>query len=337
LGITIKDVAKRVGVTPATVSMVINNKPRISEATRNRVLEAIRELDYYPHAGARNLVLKRTSTIGVAASFFTYPFILEILTGIELELRQTEYNMVLFGTRGLAKTEDSVIHSIARERKVDGLITITLDLKENQVEDFRKNNLSIVALERDYKGVDCVVVNNEKGAFDATRHLAQLGHKRIGLVNGLVGHPGSDERQRGYERAILESGLILDKAYWRHIDNFSRKEGFEAAQDLMSVSQAPTAIFVAAGDLAALGVIQALGRMGKRVPEDVSVVGYDDIPLSEMLEPGLTTVRQPMQQIGAQAFKQLLSSIKEGTNHQPFKMVYDAELIVRQSTGPCTH
>jgi LacI family transcriptional regulator len=334
VGVTIKDVAKLVGVTPATVSMVINNKPRISEATRQKVQEAIRELDYYPHSGARNLVLKRTNTIGVATSFYAAPFVLEILSGIEQEIRNSDYNIILFGTRGLAKTEDAILHQVSRERKVDGLITITLDLKESHIESFKKNNVAVVALERDYKGVDCVVLNNEKGAYDATRHLVELGHRRIAIVNGPDDQPTSQARERGYVKALNEAGIEFDPSLKRITENFFRKEGLEVVNDILSKPTLPTAIFVSAGDNVAVGVLQGLRRSGRRIPEDMSVVGFDDIYLAEQLEPALTTVRQPMQQIGAQALKQVLSSIKDGESHQPFKMVFEPELVVRHSTGP---
>ncbi len=332
MGVTIKDVAKRVGVTAATVSMVINNKPRISESTRRRVLEAIDELEYYPHAGARNLVLKRTNTIGVASSFFTSHFVMETLSGVESEIRNTDYNMVLYGTRGLLKTEETVIHQIARERKVDGLISVTLDLTEKQILDFQKNKIPLVALERDYPGVHCVYVNNEKAGFDAARHLLDLGHRRLALVNGAGPEFPARQREQGFRRALKEAGVAFDEALRFGVTDYSRKEGFEAASRFLEMPQPPSAVFVAAGDLCAMGVMQACREKGLKIPERLSVVGFDDQVFAELVDPALTTVRQPMAQMGAQALKMLLEAVRGEV--KPARLGFDAELVVRSSTGP---
>lgn len=334
MGITIKDVAIRVGVTPATVSMVINNKPRISEATRRKVLEAIEELDYYPHEGARNLVLKRSNTIGVAAPFFTSYFVLETLSGIENELRQTEYNLVLYGTRGLLKNEETVITRIARERKVDGLITINLTVTPKQQKYFKKNNLAIVNLEAEIEGFDSVMVNNRKGAFDATKHLLSLGHKRIAIVNGPASVTPARMREEGFMQALQESGVSFEPELSVRLNNFRREEGFDAANQLLTLAAPPTAIFVAAGDLCATGVLLALKKQGVKVPEQMSIVGFDDQPFTELVEPALTTVRQPMAKMGAQALNMLKTAIAEGEAHRPTVVTFEAELIIRQSTAP---
>jgi LacI family transcriptional regulator len=334
MGITIKDVAKRVGVTPATVSMVINNKPRISEETRRKVLEAIEELDYYPHEGARNLVLKRSNTIGVAAPFFTSYFVLETLSGIEAEIRQTEYNLVLYGTRGLLKNEETVVTRIARERKVDGLITMNLTLTPKQQKYFKKNNLAIVNLEAEMEGFDCVLVNNRKGAYDATKYLLSLGHKRIAIVNGPARVAPAKLREEGFMQAFQEAGLTFDSELSVQVNNFRREEGFDAANQLLTLPQPPTAIFVAAGDICATGVLLALKKQGISVPQKVSVIGFDDQPFTELVEPALTTVRQPMAKMGAQALIMLKTAIAEGDAHKPTVVTFEAELVIRQSTAP---
>jgi LacI family transcriptional regulator len=333
MGITIKDVALRVGVTPATVSMVINNKPRISDATRRKVLEAIEELDYFPHEGARSLVLKRTNTLGVAAPFFTSYFVLETLSGIEQELRQSDFNLVLYGTRGLLKTEDEVITKIARERKVDGLITVNLSLTPKQLKYFQKNNLAIVSLESDLEGCDSVQVDNAHGAYVATKHLLELGHKRIALVNGSVRFSSAKQREDGFLKAMAEAKVALDPELSIQVANYRREEGFDAGNQLLQLRQPPTAIFVAAGDVCATGVLLALKRNGIDVPKQMSVVGFDDQPFTELVEPPLTTVRQPMAKMGAEAFHLLKQAIQSTEPRQPKKLVYETELIVRHSTA----
>ncbi len=334
MGVTIKDVAKKVGVTPATVSMVINNKPRISEGTRRKVLEAIEELDYFPHEGARNLVLKRTNTIGVAAPFFTSYFVLETLTGIENEIRQTDFNLVLYGTRGLLKNEEAVINRIARERKMDGLITMSLTLTPKQQKYFKKNNLAVVNMEAELEGFDSVVADNRKGAYDAARHLIGLGHKRMAIVNGPPRVVPAKQRDDGFLEALRESGIDARPEYRVEVANFRREEGFDAGNQLLSLPQPPTAVFVAAGDICATGVLQAFKKRGLKVPGDISLIGFDDQPFTELVEPALTTVRQPMAKMGAQALTMLKNAIAEGESHKPSMLTFETELVLRQSTGP---
>ncbi len=334
MGVTIKDVAKKVGVTPATVSMVINNKPRISEETRRKVLAAIEELDYYPHEGARSLVLKRTNTLGVAAPFFTSYFVLETLNGIEQEVRQSDFNLVFYGTRGLMKTEDTVITKIARERKVDGLITMNLSLTPKQLKYFEKNGMKVVSLEYEAEGCDCVQVDNLRGAYEATRHLIGLGHRQIALVNGPLRFEPMRQREEGFMKALREAGLALDPSLRHEVPNFRREEGFDAGNQLLQTRPRPTAVFCAAGDVCATGVMLAFKKNGVSVPSEVSVVGFDDQPFAELVEPALTTVRQPMARMGAEAFTLLREALKDPKAHQPQTKVFPSELVIRSSTAP---
>lgn len=334
MGVTIKDVAKKVGVTPATVSMVINNKPRISEETRRKVLAAIEELDYYPHEGARSLVLKRTNTLGVAAPFFTSYFVLETLNGIEQEVRQSDFNLVFYGTRGLMKTEDTVITKIARERKVDGLITMNLSLTPKQLKYFEKNSMKVVSLEYEAEGCDCVQTDNLKGSYEAAKHLLSLGHKRIALVNGPLRFEPMRQREEGFLKALKEAGVTFDNSLRHEVPNFRREEGFDAGNQLLQTRPRPTAVFCAAGDVSATGVMLALKKNSVSVPGEMSVLGFDDQPFAELVEPALSTVRQPMARMGAEAFKLLVQALKDPKAHQPQIKVFPSELIVRQSTGP---
>lgn len=334
MGVTIKDVAKKVGVTPATVSMVINNKPRISEETRRKVLAAIEELDYYPHEGARSLVLKRTNTLGVAAPFFTSYFVLETLGGIEQEVRQSDYNLVLYGTRGLLKTEDAVITRIARERKVDGLITMNLSLTPKQLKYFEKNGMKVVSLEYPAEGCDCVQVDNFNGAYQATKHLISLGHRQIALVNGPLRFEPMRQREDGFLLAMKEAGLVMDPSLRHEVPNFRREEGFDVGNQLLQTRPRPTAVFCAGGDVCATGVMRAFKKNGIVVPDEISVLGFDDQPFAELVEPALSTVRQPMARMGVEAFTLLREALKDPKAHKPITKVFPSELVVRQSTGP---
>ncbi len=332
MGVTIKDVAKRVGVTPATVSMVINNKPRISEETRRKVRQAIEELDYFPHEGARSLVLQRTNTLGVAAPFFTSYFVLETLSGIERAVRESDYNLVLYGTRGLAETEEAVVTRIARERKVDGLISINLALKPEQVALFQRNNVRVICLENEAEGCDWVRVDNVSGAREATAHLLGLGHRSVALVTGPTGSVAK-QREQGYREALLAAGLRPEDAPRIEAPNYSREDGLEAGARILAAKRRPTAVFVAAGDVCATGVLLAFKRAGVSVPREISLVGFDDQPFAELMEPALTTVRQPMERMGREAFGLLRDALKETRERTPVRRDFETELIVRGSTS----
>lgn len=334
MGVTIKDVAKKVGVTPATVSMVINNKPRISEATRQRVLKAIAELDYFPHAGARNLVLRRTNVIGVAAPSFSSYFALETIGGIELELRESGFDLVLYNVREPKSEADDLVMRLARERRVDGLITVNLVLTKRQQDILTKQGTPLVSVEHRYDGFDSVQLDNKQGAYDATGHLIALGHRRIALINGAdpTDLPAR-EREQGFLQALKDQKIDFNASLSARVDAYSQKEGMELAKRLMSLPQPPTAIFVAAGDVCASGVLLELRRSGLRVPEDVSVVGYDDQPFASLLDPPLTTVRQPMAQMGAKAVEILRLAIQQQAQHRPQLVSFQPTLEVRQSTA----
>jgi LacI family transcriptional regulator len=335
MGVTIKDVARKVGVTPATVSMVINHKPRISDETRSRVLAAIEEMDYFPHEGARSLVLRRTNTLGVAAPFFTNYFVMESLSGLEHEARKSELNLIFYGTRGPLKSEDAVILRIARERKVDGLVSISLALSQEQVALFKKNGVQVVCIEYEIPGCDSVLADNEQGAYEAARHLLALGHRRIALINGSVAFSPAKQREHGFLRALREASVPFDPALRVEAIQFSRDEGVEAGKFLMRErGKAPTAIFVAAGDICAAGLMLALRGAGVSVPGQVSIIGFDDQPFTELVEPGLTTVRQPIGRMGIEAFLLLKDALADPKLHKPQTRIFPTELVVRHSTGP---
>jgi DNA-binding LacI/PurR family transcriptional regulator len=336
MGVTIKDVARKVGVTPATVSMVINNKPRISEETRSRVLAAIEELDYFPHEGARSLVLRRSNTLGLAAPFFTSYFVQETLNGFEQAVRQSDFNLVLYGTRGPVKTEDEVFTRIARERKVDGLVSVSLDLGSKQVKYFQKNGVQVVCLEYQTDGCDSVLADNTQGAYEATRHLIGLGHQRIALFNGPARFSPAREREQGFHQALAEAGLAFEPGLRFETPRYSRDEGVEAGKRIVEMgSSGPTAMFVASGDICASGLLLAFKRAGCDVPGRYSVVGFDDQPFAELVDPPLTTVRQPIAQMGAEAFTIIKEALKDPKGRRYGVKMFPTELVVRGTTGPC--
>jgi LacI family transcriptional regulator len=331
MAVTIKDVAKKVGVTPATVSMVINNKSRISLATRNKVLRAIEELGYYPHEGARNLVLKRSNTIGVAAPSFISTSALEILAGIEAEVRQSGHNMVLISTHGMEQIEDSVVARVARERKVDGLIALNLQFTQSQQSSFREQKLVLVAIESEMSGWDSLGPDHREGAYAATKHLLSLGHRRLAFLNAPPSLSFAKQREEGFRKAMLEAGLEPARQRMLVVPDASKESGLEAAKILLAQDTRPTAVFAAAGDLCAAGVISAAQAAGLKVPEDLSVIGYGDHPVAALLEPALSTLREPLAQIGARAFGMIKAALAEGGGHRAVRETQLPVLVERQS------
>jgi DNA-binding LacI/PurR family transcriptional regulator len=334
MSITIKDVAKRVGVTPATVSMVINKKPRISDETRRKVFEAIAELDYFPHEGARSLVLKRTHTVGVAAPVFTTPTVLETLASMEQAASESGYNFVLYRTDSSQKIDDAVIARIARERKIDGLIAVDLGLSPKQLAIFAKNNVAVVGLESEIEGCDRVLVDHAQGAMGATQHLLDLGHRRIAIVSSIAGGAQGSLREEGYRKALSQAGLTVDPALCLQVIDGKREEGVKVAEQLLQIYPRPTAVFVAAGDLCAAGLLVALKHAQVEVPRQMSVMGFDDRTFAEWLEPALTTMRQPLAKLGAEAFHVLEQLMQGDRTRRARKRLYPPELVVRLSTAP---
>jgi LacI family transcriptional regulator len=334
MSITIKDVAKRVGVTPATVSMVINHKPRISDETRRKVFEAIEELDYFPHAGARSLVLQRTRTVGVSAPLISGPAVQEVLAAIEEAAAASGYDLVLYGTGGPSMTEDLVLTRIARERKVDGLIMINQALSPKQLGYFQMNKVAVVSLDGDGEGCERLLADHQRGAYLAVQHLLSLGHRRIALLNGPASFAPARQRESGYRQALTEAKLTLNPGLILRVAATGREEGYDACDRLAQMPQMPTAVLVAAGDACAAGLLQALKKKGLQVPKQISVVGFDDQPVSELVEPALTTVRLPLARMAAEAFQSLLLAMRNADAPQhPKTRLFQAELVLRRSTA----
>jgi len=328
--VTIKDIAKKVGVTPATVSMVINNSPKISQETKEKVLKAIREMNYHPNYIGRSLVKGETNNIAVVASFFASLFALESVRGIEINLRKTPYNLILYSTKGMDENEEDLLRRILYERRADGVIIISLKAKKELMEEFRKENVAAVFIEEIVEDFPTVKFNNIKAAYIATEHLIKNKRKNIGLIVGNKGL-NAEERLRGYKEALSHYNIDFDKDKVVEIVDYSFEDGEKALNTLMEKNKKIDAVFCAAGDITAIGFMDAAKDKGIIIPDDIAIIGFDDIYLANLTTPGLTTIRQPITKMGMQAFDLLLDVIK-GKEEDGKKIIsFEPELIIRES------
>ncbi|MGZ8687843.1 MAG: LacI family DNA-binding transcriptional regulator [Gaiellaceae bacterium] len=330
---TISDVAARAGVGVGTVSRVLNGRSNVRPVTRAKVLDAIAALQYRPSPLARNLSLRRTHVIGVVVPFFTSPSAVERVRGVASVLASSPYDLMLFDI----ESEDRREHAFRlfdRGDRSDGLLLLSLVPPEDEVERLQSARLPCVLVDAWHPAFPSFVIDDILGGELATNHLVELGHRRIAFVGDKPRDPfrfaSSRDRTRGYERALAQAGIEPRPEYVRegtHIHHVARS----IAIDLLRLPQRPTAIF-AASDTQALGVLEAARILGLRVPEELSVVGFDDVEVAAYV--GLTTVRQPLHESGrrgAELLLQMLTGDELPGERQTEQLSVD--VVVRSTTA----
>lgn len=329
---TIYDVAERAGVSTASVSRVLNGKGQIAPATRLAIESAVRDLGYQPNRIARSLVTKSTQTIALLLPEITNPFYGGLVSGIEQRTLELGYTLLLCTTQGDPAREELYL-DLLRSKQVDGVLVDGLVLPPDRIARFVADGLPIVCLDRDVgsAAVPLVQVDNRLGARIAAEHLLRLGHTRIAHVAGDPALRISADRVDGYREALRTAGL--DPAPELVVTGgFTESGGYEAARALFAAAPHPTAVF-AANDLSAVGVIEGIVERGLGVPDDVSVVGFDDVRLAAYTTPPLTTIHQPAREIGEEATSILLDLTK-GRKVRRLRHLLAPELVVRRSTAP---
>jgi len=333
---TIRDIAEAANVSTATVSYVINNKPGVSDETRRRIRRIMREMNYRPNPRARGLAIGRTGMLGLMIPDITDPFYVNIVRGVEAEANQLGYTLNLCTTHGDADRERKVAE-ILTNNGVDGVIMMTYKLSPSELKELNESGMPLVVIDNpDAAGqVPTVLVDNVALGWTATTYLLELGHRQIAFIHGVEGSNSSAGRYEGYVKA-LESRGIQPNPDLVERGGFSYEGGVKAARKLLSLPNRPTAIF-AANDQMAFGVMNAAAELGLSVPEDVSVIGVDDIEAAALVVPGLTTLKQPTREIGACAVQILEGLIKAPENSSVAgasgvtQRVFKAELVVRGS------
>ena len=331
---TIKDVALRAGVSVTTVSHVVNDTRHVSAKGRERVEEAIRELGYVPNAMARSLKSNTTSTLGMLIPNSSNPYFAEIVRIVEDRCFGAGYTLVLCNTDDEPRRQ-SVYLQVLAERRIDGLIVVSTGAGDDDslVTQLHGLRIPTVLVDREIADPACDLVETAhmQGGLLAVRHLLSLGHKRIACIGGPVGVMPSEQRIEGWRMALAEGGATpnADALLWR--GGFTSQGGYEAMHAILRTEQAPSAVFVC-NDLMAIGALRAAHESGVHVPDDLSIVGFDDIELSAYTSPPLTTVAQPKERIGALAVDMLLERVG-GKRRDARKVVLQPELRVRASTA----
>jgi LacI family transcriptional regulator len=326
---TIYEVAQKAGVSSATVSHVINKTRFVSDETRERVERAIEEMGYRPNALARSLRSGETFTIGLLLPDSANPFFAEVGRFIEMAAFEVGYSVILSNTENDIEKERSYI-DVLINKKIDGLIFVGTGEDYDSYKKLCDMHVHVVAMDRDYPDLemDVVISDNLQGGRLATQHLIELGHKRIGCISGPSKVNLSALRVTGYVQTLEQAGLAVDQNLIISGD-FHPRSGHEAAIKLLAMQNPPTAIF-ACNDLMAVGVLRAGMELGLRIPQDLTVVGYDDIELASYTTPSLTTVRQPKKDMGQTALYFLLDRI-HSEQSSPQRASLAVSLMVRES------
>jgi DNA-binding LacI/PurR family transcriptional regulator len=328
---SIKDVARLARVSHSTVSRALSGSPLVNRQTAARIRRLAEEAGYRPSAAARTLVTSRSSTIGVVVTSIADPFAAEVVLGIEEAANDNNYSVLLANSHAHPDREMKVVRSF-EERRVDGIIVTSSRVGAAYAELLSRMRVPIVLLNNQHPSefMHAVMIDNPAASLQATRHLIELGHRRIAYIGDRFGCQSDTERFGGYRTALDLACLAFHPEYVVHGDG--RPEGGVAAlETLLRLPSPPTAVFCY-NDMTALGAMRAAASAGRRVPGDISVVGFDDLFMAEYSTPRLTTVRQPMRQMGRIALEKLMRLL--GGAESPPTTKVPGELVVRESTAP---
>ncbi len=329
---TIRDVAKQAGVAPMTVSRVINNSGYVSEDTRTRVEEAISRLGYVPNMLGPSLRFNQTNTLALVLTDITNPFWTTVARGVEDAAQEAGYSVILCNTDESEAKQDQYLTMLLK-RRIDGILLVPSTSTSNVVQTIKNQGVKVVVLDREVNDTEVDVVEGDSvgGAYQLTRYLIELGHQHIAILSGPQNVSTSSQRVAGFCQAIEEANLMHNTAniYW---GEFSQTLGHEMVRRALQSTPRPTA-FLAVNNFIANGALQALREMNIRVPEDVSVVSFDDIPVSINPMPFLTVAAQPAYEMGYQATQLLVARLINAGPETVQKIILPVEILIRQSSG----
>ncbi|WP_040951953.1 LacI family DNA-binding transcriptional regulator [Gorillibacterium massiliense] len=336
MSVTIKDVAKIAGVSPSTVSRVISNHPRISKETSKKIRAIMEEMGYHPNLMAKSLVSKTTNSICIilpksAEELFSNLFFMELIRGIVTQANRACFD-VMITSGGNEKEEVSAVSRLFNGRRVDGAILL-YSRKDDPVIDFLQENghpFVLVGRSEKYPDLLSVDTDNVKAAYDATRHLISMGHERIGFVNGPQNLILSQDRLSGYQKAMQDANLEM-RSEWIVEGDFLQESGYRAMSFFMNLPNRPTALVVV-DDIVAFGVLRGLRESNFKVPEDICMVSFNNIPLSELSDPPLSSVDIGIYHLGYTASQILIQSIQTGEAMHQNRYIIPHHLRVRESS-----
>ncbi|WP_130858995.1 LacI family DNA-binding transcriptional regulator [Gracilibacillus phocaeensis] len=327
--VTIKEVAGEAGVSVATVSRVISGSGKVSSKKKKQVLQAIEILNYKPNAVARNLRTAKTKMVLVAVPNINNPFFSEVLTGIQKTALQQGYHVLLFDTDHDFSREAKFLEML-EQKQVDGLILCTAQVTHETLRKVEKSHPIVMACEYlDGEDFSTVLIDNRNSARKVIHHLIEAGYRRIAHITGPLNTVLGIDRLRGYKEALAEHNLLLSEWYIREGD-FSFESGYQLMTQFLMLANPPDAIF-AGNDEMALGAIKAIQSKNLSVPEDIGVVGFDNIKMASIFKPALTTIAQPAYQIGTTAMEVLVEKM-EGSIPEQRHFIIEDRLIVRESS-----
>ena len=327
--LTIKDIAREAGVSITTVSRVLNNKAEgMSKETREKVLKVMADLNYQPNKLARGLVTKRSNMLGLIVPNISNPFFPELCRGAEDEANQRNYSLIICNSDDQSQKEENYLR-LLQEQQVDGILLSSKNkLSQSSKEQLESGKIAYVLFDRggEASNHSGVFLDNDKGGYIAGKHLADLGHTNIACMTGPLEILNAQQRLSGFQRALAEASIELPKSFIL-VGDFQMEVAYHIAKKFLQHNSV-TAIF-ASNDLMACGIYQAAHELGLQIPEQLSIVGFDDIPLVTALIPKLTTVRQDTYEMGRKAIELLINEIE---NNSSEGVVFEPSLIVREST-----
>ncbi len=333
--ITIRDIARIAGVSPGTVSRAINNSPLVNIETRQKVIQVVKALNYVPNRMAQRLATGKTLNLAVIVPFFTAPSVTERLKGVVSTLARSRYDLIIHNIEDPEQRADC-FRTIPRQDRVDGVLVISISPTDEEVPLLAEASVPVVLIDAHHPALTTlhqITVDDVAGGKAVTEYLIGLGHTRIGFIGDPADNPfnftSSRDRARGYRQALEAAGIPYRSEYYAERPH-GRQQAREAAITMLTLPERPTAIF-AASDVQAVGVLEAARELGLRVPRDLSVVGYDDVEIAEIL--GLTTMRQMLFESGQRGVELLLKTL-ENPETEPVYEVLPTELVVRETTAP---
>ncbi len=327
---TIKDVARLAGVSTTTVSHVLNKTRFVAENTAVKVWKAVEQLNYAPSAVARSLKCNSTRTIGMLVTKSNNPYLAEVVHGVEAYCYNQGYTLILCNTEGDVDKQKNYLRMLS-EKRVDGLLVMCTDINEDLIELLEKKQelpMVVMQLETDIDKIDCIHDNAELGGYLATKHLIDKGHIKIACISGQLDRSTCLLRLAGYKKALAEANITFNPAFIFEAD-FECESAVKATKAILALSERPTAVFCF-NDIMALAAISTFRQANLDIPNDVSVVGYDNIDLAAFFSPPLTTVHQPKNRLGKNAIIMLLERINNKEKKQQIIQM-QPELIERQS------
>lgn len=329
--VDIKMVAKKAGVSPSTVSRALSGNVVVSPETKKRVLQAVKELNYQPNVLAKSLKEGRSKTIGLFLPNLHSLVFPAAIRGITEVAKRNGYTLVLFNTDEDLETETFYIDNL-RRRLVDGFIFSTATEDSTHILELKKRGYPVVLMIRSLNNeIDTVLIDNYSGGYQATKFLLERGYRKIAIINGTLKLELYRERFRGYQAALAEFGIALNEKLTFH-ETKGWEDGYRAISEILDQGEHPDAIF-ATSDPKALGVIKALKERGMKVPDDVAVIGYDNLDMSELMDPPLTTMAQPFYEAGTKAAERLMKLINSKRQTKPIIEKLVPQLLIRQSVG----